>query len=126
MVIKYIHSINKCSELHPSKQNPNYKVEIKKLILIQYILHELISCFAQQLHFEKPQLHSFEEKMINIHNHYHKLLLNQYLDKIIMEQTNLNETQHHAKEVSPIEQLPEYPPYSMSPPMLARGKILNQ
>ena len=34
MVIKYIHSINKCSELHPSKQNPNYKVEIKKVILI--------------------------------------------------------------------------------------------
>ena len=120
MVIKYIHSINKCSELHPSKQNANYKVEIEKVILIQY------SCFAQELHFEKPQFHSLEEKIINIHNHYHKLLLHHYLDKIIMEQTNLNETQHHAEEVSPIEQHPEYPPYPMPPPMLARGKILNQ
>ena len=110
----------------PFKTKSELQSRDQKANLIQYILHELISCFAQQLHFEKPQLHSFEDKMINIHNHYHKLLLHHYLDKIIMEQTNLNETQHHAEEVSPIEQHPEYPPYPMPPPMLARGKILNQ
>ena len=82
--------------------------------------------FCSTTTFQKTPTSQFRGKMINIHNHYHELLLHHYLDKIIMEQTNLNETQHHAEEVSPIEQHPEYPSYPMTPPMLARGKILNQ
>ena len=63
---------------------------------------------------------------MNIYNHYHKILLHRYLNKIIMEQTNLNETRHHAEEVSPKEQHPECPPHPMPTPMLARSMILNK